>query len=165
MSDKLIEEMFEKLWTQYPADLCKGKRGGRQPAFKAFKKINPDETEFKRIMVNMKAMIRADRGDKDSYRWPFVSSYLNQARYDDFILPACTTSSPEQLEVCSVDSCNKKVHGQSFKFCSFHIPNNFSDKIKKAFEETGLDYTSPTFTDDCRAYCRTRMNLMLGKVQ
>ncbi len=154
--------MFERLWTSYPSDLCKGKRGGRQPAYKAFRKINPDEKEFGRIMANMKAMIKADRGDKDSYRWPFVSSYLNQARYDDFIMPR-EESSAVDLKVCSVDSCNQKVHGASFKFCSFHIPSAHSEAMKQAWIRTGIDYKSPTLTEDCRKHCRERMNIMLGK--
>jgi len=157
-----LEDKFEKLWTQYPRDLCKGKRGGRQPAFKAFKKINPDDTEFERIMANMKAMIRADKSDPDAYRWPFVSSYLNQARYDDFIAPA-TERTARNLKTCCVEGCRQDVHGSSFQHCSTHIPNAHGEEIKQAWIRTGIDTKSPTLTDDCREYCRSRMNLWLNK--
>ena len=159
-----IEEQFERLWVSYPADLCKGKRGGRQPAYKAFKKINPDEKEFNRIMANMKAMVKADRQDKDSYRWPFVSSYLNQARYDDFILPAQERST-EELTICCTENCNEKVHGRSFKYCSEHVPNAHSDLLAKAWTRQGIDFKSPTFVDDCRKQCRGYMNALLGRIE
>jgi len=158
-----LEKMFEKLWTSYPADLCKGKRGGRQPAFRAFKKINPDEAEFNRIMGNMKAMIKADRSDKDPYRWPFVSSYLNQARYDDFIMPK-NESSVQELTHCCIEKCSNKVHGASFKYCADHVPNAHSDLLAQAWTRSGIDYKSPTFVDDCRKQCRSYMNALLGKV-
>ena len=157
-----MNDNFEALWTSYPSDLCRKKRGSKLLAKKAFDKINPLEDEFKRIMGNMRAQIKADRMDKDSYRWPFVSSYLNQARYDDFIMPS-KEASTEELTVCSVDSCNERVHGRSFKFCAFHIPSAHSEAIKQAWIRTGIDYKSKTLTEDCRKHCRERMNVLLGR--
>lgn len=151
-----IEQMFEQLWTQYPADLCKGKRGGRQPAFRAFKKINPDEKEFKRIMDNMKAMIRADRGDKDSYRWPFVSSYLNQARYDDFIISKSMEVESQPLRFCHINGCKESVHGATYNCCSKHIPSIHDDRLREAWKSTGLNRESETLASDCRSYCKEK---------
>ena len=163
-TEEQLNQWFNTFWTSYPADLCNGKRGGKVPGFKAFKKVATSEDEFNRILANMKAQIKADRSEKDPYRWPFVSSYLNRCRFDDYIMPQSENKSPE-LKTCSVDGCNHDVHGPSFKFCAFHIPSAHSDNIKQAFIRTGLDYKSPTFIDDCRRYSRERMNILMGKMQ
>jgi hypothetical protein len=162
-TEEQINAWFNTFWTSYPADLCKGKRGGKVPGLKAFKKVATSEDEFNRILANMKAQIKADRHEKDPYRWPFVSSYLNQCRFDDYIMPSTGDIEREELKKCSVESCNNYVHGPSFKFCSFHIPSAHDDNIKQAWTRTGLDYKSPTFIDDCRKYARQRMNIMMGK--
>ena len=163
-----IDEMFNKFWWAYPKDLSKGKKGGKVPALKAFKKINPDETEFNRIMGNMEAQIKADRGDSDSYRWPFVSSYLNQYRFDDEIMAVSTKIETADLNECGVTGCNKEVHGYSFEYCSFHIPakqggEKREGEIAKAWEATGLDANSPSLVEECRKYCRQGMNKMINK--
>lgn len=157
-----LEQQFDKMWTQYPSDLTKGRRGGRQPAFKAFKKLNPDEKEFNRIMANMKAQAKADRADPDSYRWPFLSSYLNQSRFDDYIAPA-TCKASEPLKTCTVEGCNNDVHGAMFKYCGDHIPNAHSDEMAKAWTRTGLSYKSENFVSECREYCRERLNILLAR--
>lgn len=156
-----IEEMFESLWVSYPSDLCRKKRGGKQPALSAFKKINPSEQEFNRIMQNMKAQIREDRKDKDAYRWPFVSSYLNQGRYDDYI-EIKEKQIKTDIKKCSIDSCNDEVHGSGFTKCAFHLGSN-DERLRQSYVRTGLDMKSPTFVEDCRKYCRERMGIMLSK--
>ena len=146
---------FETLWTSYPSDLCKKKRGSKLLAKKAFDKINPDEQEFKRIMMSMRAQIKADRMDKDSYRWPFVSSYLNQARYDDYIEPTKEIKS-EELKRCDHDGCLDRVIGSSFSVCSRHIPCQWDDKLREAWKKTKLNRQSPTLAEDCRSYCKSK---------
>ena len=155
--------MFAAIWFGYPTDLCGGKRGGKANALKAFKKINPDQAEFFRMMENMKAQVRHDRKDKDSYRWPFVSSYLNQSRFDDVIESETVRMDREELSTCCIDNCNNDVHGKSFKYCPEHVPNAHSDLLTKAFKETGLKYSSPDFISECRAMCRQGLNKMVNK--
>jgi len=161
MDKQSIEEKFELFWFGYPTDLCKNKRGGKQPALKAFKKINPDQKEFYRMMENMKAQIRADRKDKDFYRWPFVSSYLNQARYDDVIASESVRMDKENLKTCSIDKCHNDVHGSSFVYCADHIPNAHSDLLANAYRSLQLDIKSPDFIDRCRSLCRQGLNNMM----
>ena len=156
-----IEEMFEKLWWSYPNDLCKGKKGGKQPALKALKKINPDEKEFKRIMLSLEAMKKAVRKDPDAYRWAFVSSWLNQARYDD-AMPDMQTVEPlkkTKLNICKNNGCSDTVHSNKehlssdFEYCAKHIPSPKWDKrLRDAWKETGLDMNSPTLVADCREH-------------
>ena len=143
---------FETFWTSYPSDLCKKKRGSKQVARKSFDKINPDEAEFKRIMANMRAQIKADRMDKDAYRWPFVSSYLNQARYDDFIEPTQREIRKDE-KICKMDGCKQFVHGINYDVCPVHIPSRMDDRLRAAWRATGLKRKSPTLAQDCRDYC------------
>ena len=150
-----IEDMFTKLWFKYPTDLCRNKRGGKTPALQAFKKLNPDQDEFDRIMRNMDAQIRMDRKDKDAYRWPFVSTYLNQRRYDDVIESVQTVEKRPETK-CSVDNCNSPIHGSSFSVCSFHIPSIHDLKLREGWKETGLCRKSPTLAQDCREYCKSK---------
>lgn len=154
MEKQSVEERFNAMWFGYPTDLCKGKRGGKANALKAFKKVNPDEKEFYRMMENMKAQIRADRKDKDAYRWPFVSTYINQARYDD-VIESEQARVTEKLKECSVEGCKDDVHGQMFDKCAFHT--NSTDKaLSDAWKATGIDFKSPSFRDDCLKYARSK---------
>ena len=158
-----IEEMFDSFWFAYPTDLCRGKRGGKANALKAWKKINPDEKEFFRIMENMKAQIRHDRKDKDAYRWPFCSSYLNQSRFDDIIESETVRIDREDLKTCCIEDCKQDVHGSSFQYCAEHVPNAHSDLLTKAFKATGLQYSSPDFVKDCQAICRQGLTKIINK--
>ena len=159
-----IDEMFTALWLAYPTDLCLKKRGGRQNALKAFKKINPDQAEFYRMMENMKAQVRADRKNPDAYRWPFVSSYLNQARYDDAIESESERIQIETLNECCIKDCTNDVHGKSYKYCAEHVPNAHSDLLSKAWKKTGIKYGSKDFVNECKYLCRLRLNNIIEKM-
>ena len=155
--------MFAAFWFAYPTDLSRNKRGGKQPALKAFKKIDPDEKEFYRMMENMKAQVRHDRKDKDAYRWPFVSSYLNQARYDDVIESEAVRMDREELSTCCIENCNQDVHGKKFKYCAEHVPNAHSDLLSDAWKKTGIKYGSKDFINECRVACKAGMKVIINK--
>ena len=157
-----IEEMFDKIWWKYPNDLCKGKKGGKAPALKALKRINPDEQEFNRIMGNLDAQIRHDRQDKDAYRWPFLSSYLNQQRYDDEIPSSTINREVQELGTCSVDGCSDFVHHVGGRFCAFHIPSQHDERLRQAWTRTGLSIKDPDFAQKARDYCKERMKVFLS---
>ena len=158
-----IEEMFNSFWLTYPSDLCSKRRGGKQNALKAFKKINPDQKEFYRMMENMKAQVRADRKTPDAYRWPFVSSYLNQGRYDDAIESMSDIKERVDLKTCCIENCKQDVHGPAYQYCSGHIPNAHSDLLSIAWKATGLKYGSPDFVNECRNLCKQGMNKIVNK--
>ena len=155
--------MFEKLWISYPNDLCNKKRGGKQPALKAFKKINPDEAEFNRMMANMKAQVREDRKNpKDAYRWPFISSYLNQGRYDDYIESSTSKEKAKSLKTCATNGCDSDVHGSMYTKCAFHCGDT-NELLSGAYRKLGLDIKSPDFVSQCRDICRDKMGLILSR--
>jgi hypothetical protein len=161
MEKQTVDEMFDALWFGYPTDLCRGKRGGKANALKSFKKINPGQKEFFRMMENMKAQIRADRKDKDAYRWPFVSTYLNQARYDDVIASESVRIQKEESKICCVPDCLDPVHGTKFSKCGFHLSDS-GKALQEAWKKTGLDFKSPNFQQDCLQYCRN-MGYRIGR--
>jgi|GEM_PF-3989891 len=149
------EEQFNKLWFQYPTDLCKNKRGGKQPAFQAFKKLKLDEDQYNTLLLNMAAQVRNDRKDPDAYRWPFVSTYLNQRRFDDVVniveKPTYTANK------CSVNGCNQDVHGSRFIHCIDHLPETnriLLNKMRQKYVDLGLvrdkDETKQQHLDRCR---------------
>lgn len=156
------DEMFKKLWFEYPNDLCNKRKGSKQTALKAMEKLKLDEAGFNKIMDNMRAQIRYDRKDPDAYRWPFLSTYLNQGRYDCDI-PSMDTIKERQIGAkCLVEGCNDEVHGPAFSTCGFHI-NNKDERLRQAYIRTGLDRKSPDFVEECRKYCRSHMNILTGK--
>lgn len=164
MTDKALteQEMFDKLWFSYPTDLCKNKRGGKQPAFNAFKKLKVDEKEFNRIMLNLQAQIRNDRNDPDAYRWPFVSSYLNQKRFDDTV---DIVEKPVYVgSTCEYQSCTNEVHGPKFKHCVYHLPTDQNDpvlsKLRQKYVDMGLKQR-PDETNDAHV---ARMRVVYGKL-
>jgi hypothetical protein len=161
-TEEQINIWFNTFWTSYPADLCNGKRGGKVPGLKAFKKVATSEDEFNRILANMKAQIKADRSEKDPYRWPFVSSYLNQCRFDDYIMPV-NDIERQELKTCKENGCRQDVHGPSFDVCSEHVPNAHREYMKQAWIRIGIQNGSPDFVEQCRQQCRERMNLLMGK--
>ena len=158
-----IDEMFNAFWFAYPTDLSRNKRGGKQNALKAFKKINPDQAEFYRMMENMKAQIRHDRKDADADRWPFVSSYLNQARYDDVIESEVDRKERVDLKTCCIEDCRNDVHGSKYQYCADHIPNAHSDLLTAAWKQTGIKYGSNDFINECRVACKSGMKAIINK--
>lgn len=159
--EEKLEEFFNKLWFKYPTDLCKGKKGGKTPAWNALKKINPDEQEQTRIMRNLEAQIRFDRQDPDAYRWPFLSSYLNQHRYDDEVASVAELKQRTELKNC--EKCGSCVHGEKYTLCTDHLYEKiwrFKEPAMQALKKLGLwknpNETQAEWAARCRASIKTR---------
>lgn len=77
---------FEIFWQTYPADLSRKKKGSKQQALKSIEKINPDSNLRDTIITNLRELIRHDRLEEKAQgkvdRWPFVSTWLNQERWN-----------------------------------------------------------------------------------
>ena len=70
-----ITEFVNRLWTEYPRDLCHKRPGTKPNLESAAKKVKV--TEYKQILLDMDALKRYDRMDKDPDRWPAASRWLN----------------------------------------------------------------------------------------
>jgi len=156
------DEFFKDFWFKYPKDLCHGKKGTKFNAQKACRKLKPEQ--YKEILMNMDALIRYDRKDMKPDRWPHASTFINQGYYDREIGSVAEMQERQSLGICSVEGCNQEVHGPSFKTCGFHIPNETGDMLKESWTRTGINFKSPTLIDECRAYCKERMAVMMGKL-
>ena len=77
-------ETFDIFWQTYPNDLC-NRKGSRKVAEEKYNKID-SETQAQ-ILVNMRELMRTDRQCKKMNefvpKWPMVSTWLNQARWED----------------------------------------------------------------------------------
>lgn len=70
-----LPEFVNRLWTEYPRDLCHKRPGTKPNLESAAKKIKV--TQYKQILLDMDALKRYDRLDKDPDRWPAASRFLN----------------------------------------------------------------------------------------
>ena len=75
---------FNTFWQTYPSDLC-NRKGSRKVAEEKWDKIDSETQE--QILVNMRELMRTDRKCKKLNefvpKWPMVSTWLNQARWED----------------------------------------------------------------------------------
>ena len=139
-----IEDMLEQIWFAYPNDLCKGKKGGKKPALQALKKANLSEDEFKKVLLNIKAQSDADRKDPESYRWPFISTYINQARWDDW------TPQEERKTSVKLCHCGQETMGSRFTTCIDHHKEEETPvllELRQRYVDLGLKDKTP---DECR---------------
>lgn len=156
-----LEAFFKKLWFEYPSDLCHNKKGSKVAAKNAAKKLKPKEYEG--ILFSLSELIRFDRKDPKPDRWPHVSTWLNQAYYDRD-MDIQEQRARIELSVCCVDGCENQVHGLRFNHCSDHLVNEkYYSYLRDAWTRTGIDRKSPTLGEDCRKYCRERLNILTSK--
>lgn len=159
--------MLDKLWPAYPSDLTEGKKGSRGEALKCIIRKAPSDEELERILRNLEAQKKYDRALKESggfvYRWPFMSTYINQMRYDDEIQGAHSELKKQDLSKC--EKCDREVHGPKFKFCTEHLAESTDtgrEKRIEALKRAGL-YIEPgeskqEYFNRCRDFCRQALN-------
>ena len=164
-------------WAEYPAELCGGsrKKGSRGEALKAMIKINPDEKERKRILMNLQAQVKHDmdakRRGEDVYRWPYATTYINQWRFDDTIDSVADQKPEVSLGICKHGDCGDECHGPEFEYCAKHIPEpSWLIKARKdSIAKVGLVWdreneTFHQFAMRCKDYCITEHGGMLKRI-
>lgn len=168
---ELTKFFLFKLWPVYPTDLCGDvrKKGPKGQAKKAFLKIpNIDMDEAERILTNLKEQVRYDRKQKDPARWPYMTTYLNQARYDDEI--TCLNADPEapvsEIQTCSEEGCERECIGPRFNKCPEHWAKDHDpwiDMRKRKMEDLGLlPHTGETKTEyyeRVKAWCKSHLDI------
>ena len=68
---------FEKLWRAYPRNEAKG------AAFKAFEKLDPTDEDLEFLINHIELRKRRDARWIEGRYVPHLSTWLNQARWDD----------------------------------------------------------------------------------
>ena len=78
--NKIVELFFEKFWKVYP------KKQGKRVAYLKFKKINPSQGLFEKIMTGLEAQKKSQQWQKDEGQFiPLPSTWLNGERWNDEI--------------------------------------------------------------------------------
>jgi len=158
------DDYFEQLWTRYPNDLCRGKKGAKKVARESWNKIFKDgfdPKEAERIIHLTKVGASHCRSDPKPDRWAFVSTYLNQGRYDDVLEYA---GKPETIktEAKSCEVCGKPSHGAAYRYCTdctyqFEV-DTWKETRKQSLEKLGLyqpGMSQKELSEKCREYLRT----------
>ena len=149
-----IDKAFTDFWFKYPTDLCQGKRGGKEGALRAFKKVIKTEKDFNDLINNTFEKAKHDRLDYKPDRWPFVSTFLNQRRDQDCIPSTIRVDNKQELPICYDNKCNNETLGVNYKWCAQHIPCQHDPELRDAWKATGLDRKSPTLREDCMRYMK-----------
>lgn len=92
--DAGFDERFDEFWNAYP------KKAGKQPALKAFKKINWRKVYFADVMAALERHKQSAQWTKDDGQFvPNATTWLNQARWEDDLKPPSHSSpqSPPQM--------------------------------------------------------------------
>ena len=164
-------------WANYPSDLCGGTRnkGPRGDALKAMIKYAPDEPERARILANLIAQVKHDsdakRKGEEVYRWPYATTYINGWRWDDTIDSVADVKIKNNAGICSHSECGNECHGESFMYCSTHIPEPqwLIKARKEGIAEMGLTWvreeeTFHEFAMRCKHYCLATHGGMLKRI-
>lgn len=79
--NKVQDAQFDAFWASYP------KKVGKQPARKAWDKLDPDKVLFEKIKASIETQKKSEQWTKDGGVFiPNPSTWINQARWDD-VLP------------------------------------------------------------------------------
>ena len=129
--EETIKDWFiHQFWPVYPGKWCRAGKGSRQEALNSMLKYNPDEEERTRILGNLKAQIRADKGNSNRKWWVIGKTYVNQKIWEDTI----------ELEEVTRDSkycqCGKETHGPRYKECTDHVMEKHGDMLGKISQAT-----------------------------
>ena len=152
MSKEIEEWFIKEFWPNYPGKFCGRGKGSRGIALRHMLKINPDADERNRIIGNLKAQVRAHSQKPPEQRnyWKIGETYVYNRLWNDEIESAMEVKEKQNLKKCS--QCDSDVHGPNFTACDKHVPSDWTDELRQAWKETGLDRNSPTLRQDCREY-------------
>jgi len=129
--DDIKDWFIHQFWPVYPGKWCRSGKGGRGEAMNAFLKKKPtaDSEELSRILGNLKAQIRADKGKSDRKWWVIGKTYCNNESWEDPVeddldqevgKKYCKCGQPaeiktECLKCYSERTENKQVHMKNLK--------------------------------------------------
>ena len=145
---------FSTFWHKYPKDLCHNKKGSKFTAEKAWNKLKPEEQE--RCLFDMNALIKYDRQDKDAYRWPMCSTFLNQRYWERDIDPV-TEREPQELKKCT--ECDQPTIGPRYSVCAKHTESHAARlKMMQILKQIGVATPGQSLQElsqSCREYLLT----------
>ena len=130
--EEQIKDWFiHQFWPIYPSKWCRNGKGSRQQALNSMLKHDPDEQERMRILSNLKAQVRADKGNQNRKWWVIGVTYVNNQMWED-------TIEVEETEVRDAKycQCGAEVHGPRYTECTDHVMEKHGDKLGKTSQAT-----------------------------
>jgi len=157
--EEQIKDWFiHQFWPIYPCKWCRSGKGGRGEAMNAFlkKKKDADAEELRRILENLKAQIRADKGNQDRKWWVIGKTYCNNESWEDPVEDNDESSTKAVIGKCH---CGELNIGPRFDVCPKHLETKTATlEITKNLKELGLlteDQSLSGLANRCREYLQT----------
>ena len=153
---KITDWFIHEFWPVYPSKWCRNGKGSRQKALNSMLKQKPNDEERKRILGNLKAQIRADKGNPNRCFWSIGLTYVNNQMWEDTIETQEELPS-EELKKCS--QCDNRVIGPQYNVCEKHTESH-QDRLNmmKILKDLGLAYPGQSLqqlSQSCREYLQT----------
>jgi len=152
----MSEKDFGLFWSTYPSDLC-NRKGSRKVAEQKWDKLDAEVQQ--QILVNLRELMRVDRKLKKMgefvAKWPMVSTWLNQERWQDIVDIRQSEDMPVE---CSKCACGQPTNiGRLCWTCYEKLnPTDFTLQ-KAALRNAGLTKregeTRQEWNLRCKEYC------------
>ncbi len=185
-----VEVEFNKLWYAYDSRALRGTddkklidKGSRTGALKKYKiKVKSLETANKwyfALVEQKKYHIKCKELNEWVPRFPAVVVWINKDRWDNEITDIkdlkndVETIERVSLGECSIEGCNREIHGPLFNECSHHVSNTpeRKKKVVQWFRDNDLmkrkDETREAFINRCKVQAKEsagRMNKRVSNV-
>ncbi len=155
---KFFNEVWDRSFTP-PSDVQSG-------LIKYLVRDNISDEALSNIWATTKAWVKYYRyqaKNGEFVKLPCASVWYNDHRYDNPIPSVMEEKERQDIKTCCIEGCNCDVHGESFKYCSEHIPNAHSDEMAKAWAKTGIKYKSENFIAECRRHIDQKMSIITAR--
>ena len=120
------------------------------------KKKDADPEELRRILENLKAQIRADKGNPDRKWWVIGKTYCNNESWEDPVEDNDEQSTKAVIGTCH---CGEPNIGPMYSTCPKHLETKTATlEITKNLKELGLlteDQSLSALANRCREYLQT----------
>ena len=150
--EQITEWFTHEFWPVYPSKFCRNGKGSRQKALNAMLKIKPGAEERRRILSNLKAQVRADKGNPNRIYWSIGTTYVNNMMWEDEI-ESQDEDVPRETNFCH---CGEPTIGPRYKVCPKHLESSAERlKMTQILKELGLltqGQSLQELSKNCREY-------------
>ena len=160
--EETIKDWFiHQFWPVYPSKWCRNGKGSRQQALNSMLKHSPDEQERSRILGNLRAQVRADKGNQNRKWWCIGVTYVNNQMWEDTI--EIEEETKKDTKFCQ---CGEETIGPRYPVCPKHLETKEQEhKLTSVLNSLGLYSPGQSLQDlseNCREYLQK--NGAYGKV-
>ena len=157
--EEQIKDWFiHQFWPIYPGKWCRSGKGGRGEAMNAFlkKKKDADPEELRRILENLKAQIRADKGNPGRKWWVIGKTYCNNESWEDPVEDNDEQSTKAVIGTCH---CGEPNIGPRYSVCPKHTESHAQRlEMMSILKQIGVAMPGQSLSElsqKCREYLQT----------